>query len=215
MQIREFDAPHGKLVDVAADPLGWLVVYHDGATGDLVLHQLAFDGADRVPIVRLPCGAGNAYPRVYVWGDATYLAWRDGVDNGRLLNITTGLSTDLGLVHGNDPIAFGSWFCAYQENATFSIALRALSAPAEPVRFGQVGRGTGLSFVETSGHVVLVDDVRTVVAGLVNPRWAGACVVGENATGENRNIARLNDGREANLWVGLESFTPRIAERAA
>jgi hypothetical protein len=49
------------------------------------------------------------------------------------------------------------------------------------------------------------------VPGMVNPQAEAGCVVGENSDGPTRNIARLDDGRECALWVGLDSFTPHIA----
>lgn len=206
----------GKLADVAADPLGWIVVFQDEATGHLELVQLDPEGNRRVPDVPLPAGGGAAFPRVHVDANRqTWLGWRDEGRGGVLQNLNTGQQWLLGRIYGNNPICFGTAgneCVAWQASGDYRVQMAPLSEPRRVLVPGFVGRPTGLSHVSADGVVVLIDDVRASVPGLSNPQRAGRVVVGENAdAGPNRNIARMDDGREAVLWPGKDSFTPRIA----
>jgi hypothetical protein len=202
----------GKFTDIVADPLGWLVCYQDEADGAIVLVQLHPNGDRRVPDVRIEAGGGNAFPVLCVEGRDSWLAFRHGLSlHGILRNLTTGRWYDLGIVHGNSPIAFGAGFCAYQATAGYAVQARSLPMPDHVVRSSHVGRPTGLAG-NTADGPILVDDLRASVPGMANPRTAGGCTVGENTDdGQSRNIARLEDGREVVLWAGLDSFTPHIA----
>jgi hypothetical protein len=227
VRLIELGSKSGKWADIAADPLGWVVVFQDEATGDLVLCQLHPDGSRRVSDYREPMGRDNGFPRVHVFGRHTYIAWRypseDKTDaegkplgEGVLWNVTTGTRTQLGLCHGDEPFCFGGWFLAYQSTADYRIDLRVLAAPEAVTHYGQMGRPTGLSTVDDAGRVTLVDDVRTSVDGMTNPRWSFGrqVVVGEaDQQGQPCNLSRLTDGRECVLFKGQLSFTPRIASR--
>lgn len=204
--------PRGKFADVVADPFGWTIALQDEADGAIVLVQLDPEGERRVPDVRLDGGGGNAFPVLIVDRGATWLAYRHGLTlYGVLRNLTDGLDFALGVVHGNSPIAFGAGFVAWQADATYTIQAYDLRSPGVVIRGLGNGRPTGLGLVRADGRVDLVDDLRFSVRGMLNPRRIGRVVVGENADGPDRNIARLDDGREAQLWPGLTSNTPRIA----
>jgi hypothetical protein len=218
VRLIELGSKSGKWADIAADPLGFVVVWQDEATGDLVLCQLHPDGSRRVSDYREPMGRDNGFPRVHVFGRHTYIAWRYPSGDGVCWNVTTGTRTQLGLVHGDEPLAFGGWWLAYQSSADYRIDLRVLAAPEAVTHYGQMGRPTGLSTVDDAGRVTLVDDVRESVPGIVNPRWSRSqtVVVGEaDRNSQPCNVSRLLDGRECVLWAGANSFTPRIAERLA
>lgn len=210
--------PRGKFADICADPLGWAVVLQDETDGHLRLVQLTPAGERRVPDVTIRANGGNAFPVLTHQAGATWLAWRDNTDGfGLLKNLTTGSGYELGVVHGNNPIAFGipPWLgmglCAFQSSGGYQIGCFTL-ATTERRSTSLLGRPTGLAYVAGDFVPVLVDDLRLSQPGMVNPRYAGGCFVGENAAGQNRNIARLEaDGRVCNLWSGLDSFTPRIA----
>jgi hypothetical protein len=216
LKLIELGYPSSKWADIAADPLGWVVVFQDEATGDLVLCQLHPDGSRRVADYREPMGRDNGFTRCHVFGRHTYIAWRYPSGDGILWNVTTGTRTQLGLCHGDECFAFGGWWLAYQSTADYRIDLRVLAAPEAVTHYGQMGRPTGLSTVDDAGRVTLVDDVRTSVDGMTNPRWSFGrqVVVGEaDQQGQPCNLSRLNDGRECVLFKGQLSFTPRIASR--
>lgn len=212
MRLIELGPHSGKLADVIADPHGWVVVYQDEADGHLRFVQLNPDGSRRVPDTPIAAFGGNAFP-VLCWDKGlTWLAFRDGVSLvGVLMNITAGVTSHMGVVHGNCPIAFGFGWMDYQTTAVYDITVRSL-------RSGQIvsgfhGKPTGIASVQDSGVPVLVDDVRLAVPGMVNPRYASGCFVGENAdAGQNRAVAQLEGtGRGCDLWAGQDSFTPHIA----
>jgi hypothetical protein len=69
----------------------------------------------------------------------------------------------------------------------------------------------GLVSVDDAGAVVRIDDVRTSVAGMLNPRTAGALTVGEGLDNPAAALCRLQDGRSLSLWPGLDSFMPHAA----
>lgn len=213
MTLVELGYPRGKFVDVQADPRGWVLVLQDEATGDLVLLQLGPDGERRVPDVPIPAGGGAAYPVLYV--DAakhTWLAWRHEQIGGILLDLTGSVQRFLGYVYGNAPIGLGAGEVWCQADPAYGYVWRSLDDLDTVRRSPERGAPTGIAWIDVAGFPVLVDAARASVPGLSNPQRAGRCVVGENAdAGPNRNIARLTDGRQADLWPGLDSFTPRIA----
>jgi hypothetical protein len=210
--------PTGKLADIAADPLGWIVVYQDEADGAIVLVQLAPDGARRVGDVRIPNRNGdNAFPVVDVVQGATWLAYRRNPDGaGVLHNLTTGEVLDhFGTVDGNNPLAFGNGWFAYQSGRGYFVTVVSLILNTSS-GYGH-GLPDGLAWVDLAGVPIFVADTLGDQPGMARWSEAGGCVVGENAdAGPDRNIARLSaDGRECLLWVGLPSFTPQIAYRGA
>jgi hypothetical protein len=214
MRLIDLDYPRGKHSDIQADPLGWVVILQDEADGHLWFIQLDHEGERRVPDVRIDAAGGAAFPRLYV--DAakqTWLAWRHETLGGMLLNISRGSTTSLGLVHGNCPIAIGAGRVWYQSTGSYALAFRDLANPGLVTQTGSLG----LACVDALGMPVLVDDVRLSVPGMVNPQSAGRCTVGEaDRPGVGPcNVARLNDGREAEIWPGLISNTPRIATDSA
>jgi hypothetical protein len=207
----------GKLTAICADPRGWLVVWQEAGT--LVLAQLHPNGQRRVPDTPIDCGGvPNSFPRVYRDArNASWLAYRENPSNlGRLLNLTTGQRYELGLVHGNYPIAFGDDCVVWHASETFQRKMAALTDPSRRLTMvGSFGAGTGLSHI-AGGKVLGLDELRTSEPGMVNPQRAAGCVVGENAdAGPDRNIARLEDGRECALWPGVASFMPQIAKRGS
>lgn len=203
----------GKFTDVAADADGWACVWQEeGTVPDLVVARLHPDGSRRLEDVRLPAKGGNAFPVLYVDAGTTWLAFRHEGLGGQLVNVTTGLTTPLGLVHGNAPIAVGQGEVWYQADAAYRLWWRHLNELDIVHQTTLAGRPTGLAWATIAGPV-LVDDARASEPGMANPRWANGVTVGENAdAGPDRDIARLDGtGRECALWPGLASFTPRIA----
>lgn len=206
--------PRGKFPSIAADTLGWIVPLQDEADGELKLLQLDEEGERRVPDVTLPAGGGNAFPVVWVdpatWH--TWIAWRHEQIGGIVLNVTTSDQKFLGWVFGNSPIAIGDGVVWYQGDAGYGLRFRFMTSLEDEHPSFVSGRPTGLAGVNAQGVPLLVDDVRLTVPGMVNPQRAGRCVVGENAdAGPDRNIARLDDGREAVLWPAWTSRVPQIA----
>jgi hypothetical protein len=64
MRLIDLGSKSGKWADIAADQLGWVLVWQDEATGDLVLCQLHPDGSRRVSDYRESMGRDNGFPRI-------------------------------------------------------------------------------------------------------------------------------------------------------
>jgi hypothetical protein len=203
----------GKFPTLAVDPQGLVVTYHD-ESGMVVLVQLFPDGTLRTPDVPLALvGKDDVFPTVYVdLRKQTWVAWRGPGNIGLLLNVTTGAVTELGEVHGTVPFAFISDSIFWLSTPQFAVTQALLSNPGNR----QVVRnaaGTGITAFE--GRLATIDELRASVPGMANPQRAASCTVGEADTPGlgPHNLARLTDGREAILWPGKVSFTPRIAAR--
>lgn len=214
----------GKFPSIVADPLGFVVAYHDEATGRIPVLLLHPDGSRRNtgpdPWVDARGGA-DAFPTLYVDSRRqTWLAWRENGSNaGILLNLTSGQKVDLGVVHGTMPFAFGDDFVAWLSSPTFEVTAARLDEVGNRAtwspRFGPAA-GTGLSHIALP-ELWTIDELRISVPGVTNPQRAGAVVVGESdrpGIGPC-NVALLPDKNcELVLWPGKVSFTPRIAADA-
>lgn len=220
MLLQDFKAiglerPRAKQTDVCIDDVGPVACWHDEATDFVELLRLTWDLQPRpgYELVRRKVAPGNAYPRVCWWGGSLCWAWRED-RVGWLLNLTTANVTLLGELHGNAPLCFAPslGLVVYQATAAYDIVTRVLGSPAAAFPTGQNGLPDGLSHVDGNRAVPMAEVFRGV-PGMVNPQRAGGCVVGENTSGIDRDVARLDDGREiaGGLWPGLLSFTPRIA----
>jgi hypothetical protein len=203
----------GKFPSIARDPQGLVVTYHDEATGGVVLQQLDLAGQRRVPDFPFAAhGAPDAYPTVYVDSrQHTWLVYRDNADLcGHLHDLTGNQFVNLGVVHGTMPFAFGQDHIAWLSSGVWHVTERDLLTGKERP-YPERAAGTGLSHL-TPTDLWTIDELRTTVPGMVNPQRAGSCAVGEADGPDGRpcNIARLDDGRQAILWPGKVSFTPRI-----
>jgi hypothetical protein len=163
-------------------------------------------------------GGADAFPTIYVDSKKqTWLAWRENhTDAGILQNLNTGQRVDLGRVHGTVPFAFGSDCIAWLSSEVFDVTVAHLSAPAKEFWTPQ-GRAAGTGLSHLAGvpiRLFTIDEVRFSERGMVNPQRSLDVVVGEaDRPGVGPcNVARLAfDTREAILWPGKTSNTPRVA----
>lgn len=164
----------------------------------------------------IPLGPGSlAFPRMGVSGGSLWLAYRAQstaflVDAGSLAAGQGGTPSLLGLAGGNDPVAIGGGFVAWQKgDSSFTIMRRPLSGGAAST-VGP-GRPTGLSRLMADGRVTLIDNDRTAVPGGTRPCWAGDMTVVEGPDGGNR---ASRGGNAVLLWPGATAFTPKCAADA-
>ncbi|MEQ1875592.1 MAG: hypothetical protein ABL958_03035, partial [Bdellovibrionia bacterium] len=146
------------------------------------------------------------FNRFAVHNGQLWIGYRDG-SLAKLLNVSTGNTEVLGQSGGNDPIALGYGWVAWQD-FNFTIHRRALTGGAI-VTLG-AGRPTGLTQIKADGSITLIDDDRFSIAGGTRPCWAGDLVVIE---GRDAGLTlRLTNGSEMTLWPGEITFTPKCAE---
>jgi hypothetical protein len=213
MRYLELGPASGKLASIAAEARGLVVAYQvDDARGQIVEVSLFLDGVRRVSDATHEAGGpAAAFPTLGSDELGTaYLAWRTNPTSaGVLRNLATGTERSIGTLYGNNPVCFGEGHLARQFTAAFDVIAEPLRGGEQEVLNGR-GAGTGLSHI-AGGHVFTMDAVYRSEAGMVNPQRAGGCVVGENADdGPAHVVARLDNGHEAVLWPGHDSFTPKI-----
>jgi hypothetical protein len=154
----------------------------------------------------------GAFVRLLAWDGRLWMAYRAGGPNYHVIlrDMSGSHQEALGVGHGNDCVALGSGYVAWQRTGapSYDVWLKPLSGSV-PERRVRDGRPTGLSRILLNGDVRMVDEDRLSVAGHTRPCWADDLVVAEGAQGGT--FCRLNDGRELLLWPGQEAFTPRCA----
>lgn len=179
----------GVFPDVAGDGAGWVVVYRE-LGGVLVL--LWLDAAGTVlggltQRVSIGSPEDSTFPRISRWRGRTYVAYRAvRADEWQAVlrecsNAVLGPEQILGRCSGNNPIALGDGWCAWQndiEHAVHGIALET----GERAELRHETRPTGLARVEGM-RVVFIDEARLEVPRMLNPVTSGDCTVGEGPTG--------------------------------
>lgn len=156
----------------------------------------------------LPLRPGSlAFPRMWAEGATLWLAYRD-FDTAKLRDVVKEAEQPLGPSGGNDPIAMGGGFVAWQAaDPAFTIRRRKLSG-GEETAVGP-GRPTGLSRVMPDGRVALVDDDRLAVPEGTRPCWAGGLTALEAP--DRGVLAKFSNGTGTKLFPGKVTYTPRCA----
>jgi hypothetical protein len=155
----------------------------------------------------MPLSPGSlVFNRLTSHAGQLWMAYRDG-STAILANLTKGTRETLGVSGGNDPVAVGHGFVAWQSTTGFAVNRRALTG-GTVARLG-AGRPTGLSRIMPDGRVILIDDDRFAVRGGTRPCFASGIVVIEGP--EAGNIVRFG-GSELMLWPREIAFTPKCTE---
>jgi hypothetical protein len=204
-------APFGTFTDVARVGGVWWSVFQEGDHLRLTMHaeDLSAVTAQAIPLG----GAAAAFPKLYAWGGALYLAYRDGAEpyHGHLLQVGTENIRDLGVVYNSDPVVMGEGWIAWQATGDPQYAILKQAISGGFIASAGFGHGTGLSRI-VGGQVITVDDDRSAVPGYTRPCWAGDAVAveGQDASGPF-DLVRRTDGFEVRVFPGQLSDTPRIA----
>lgn len=199
----------GVLIYRAGNPQspGYIVVmgWH-GISADQFIGLHVFD---RWPVP----GESPAFPKAYYLDGLAWFAYHDGT-RGHLWCPAIDRHVVLDPCQNNEPICFGAGFVAWQGAASAGWPiLRMDLRSGETVAAGH-GQGTGLAYIAEDGRVVLVDENRMSVPGLVNPVFAGVLTVGEDPDPNNRdNLSALWSYQQhvGRLWATEPCLTPRCA----
>lgn len=205
-------APSGTFTEVAWSTGTWWATWQDGA--QLIVVTISTD-LTQVALWRtyqLGDDAG-AFPRFLVWDGRLWLAYRKGGPSYAVCvwNVLTDEVHTLGWGYGNDPVALGSGFAAWQSTGDYQVLRQPIDGSG-PTTHERIGAPTGLSRI-LLGQVITVDEDRRVVPGGTRPSWAGDAVAIEvdETAGGPCDLVRRNDGLEARVFQGQYSPTPRLA----
>lgn len=211
-------SPSGGPVDACWHQGRLVVVWQDGPGPNAQLVERVYGWGSGLSVAGVTYPLGDdvgAFPRLMSDGSDVWLLYREGRSRGgqailRKNGIVVWRSpSECG---GNDPVCFGVEHgrpsFAWQKAGTNEIFSGLVGWPAAQLPSGE-GRPTGLSHIQASGLVVLVDDARVSVPGVTRPCWAGALVCGEHPVAGT--VVRAEDGRESHLWATRATFTPRLA----
>ena len=211
-------SPSGGPVDACWHNGSLVCVWQDGPgpNAQLVERVIGRGNGLTVSSVVYPLGDNvGAFPRVMSDGRDVWLLYREGQSRGgqavlRKNGIVVWRS--VGECGGNDPVCLGLEngrpAFAWQKAGTNEVMSGLLLWPDAQLPEGD-GRPTGLSHIEPTGVVVLVDDARMSVPGMTRPAWAGSVVVGEGAA-SGVVVKETTTGLVAHLWPYEETFTPRV-----
>lgn len=161
----------GNQLWLAVQQGGTLNIYRSGANNQtLALHRSFNVG-------------GQSFPRLAASGNVMWLAFRDQNTGQqvRLWRSDTEAIENLGVGHGNSPIAMNSSTIAWQSNAQYQISIRSLSSGTARI-YGR-GAPTGLSRITAGGTVITIDRDRNLFPWGTKPSFAGALVAVEGPQG--------------------------------
>jgi hypothetical protein len=206
-------APSGTFTEVAWFTGSWWATWQDGVQLRLVSWTVDLSRETSAQTFALGDGAG-AFPRLLAWEDRLWLVYRLGGPSYaiRLVDALTGDARLLGYGYGNDPVALGAGFVAWQSTDDYQVLRQPLDGQGMTT-YERRGAPTGLSRV-LLGQIITVDEDRRAVPGGTRPCWVGDAVaieVDETAGGPCDLVRRLTDGFEVRLFQGDESNTPRLA----
>ncbi len=159
--------------------------------------------------------ADNAFPRLAVSNNVLWLAYRDG-QNIQLWRSDTEQIENLGAGYGNDPVALGFSYAAWQNSSNYQIVRRNLTGGT--ISNVKVGAPTGLDRVLSNGSVVTID--QTMYESTYKVSWgtrpwvAGNLTVAEGAT--SGDLGRFNNdaGTQFSIFSGIAN-TPHAATNGA
>ena len=175
-------------------------------------------------VVQIPfSGVGLAFQRLAVFNNTLWMIFRDGENSAgvipesiRLWRSDTGAVENLGYVwgSGNDPVAIGNGYIAWQEQQAGVIKILRRSITGGAITNLGPGAPTGLSRIMPNGSVVLIDTDRLAVPWGSRAWFATSLVVAEDYTPtDNGIVGRFNNDSvtEFNLWPGQLAHTPHAA----
>ncbi|MES3005032.1 MAG: hypothetical protein V4690_02890 [Patescibacteria group bacterium] len=175
-------------------------------------------------IFTLNSGAGG-FPRLTVSSNTLWLAFRDGESSGediKLWKKSTDSIESLGPAVGNDPVAVGNGYIAWQKcegtNCTDSKVYRRLLTGGSST-FIRNWLPTGIARISSTGVVTMIDTDRTALTWGLNSWYAGDLTVAADVTPHDDNgvVGRFNNSlsSEFNLWENQRTHTPHAATDGA
>jgi len=216
------DLGDGVFPDVVWYKSRLYVAYKSG--NNLAINLYSFDknlGDKKTEkIFTLSPGAGG-FPRLTVSNNTLWVAYRDGEASGediKLWRQDTEATESLGPGIGNDPVALGYGYIAWQkligaQGVDSKVYRRALTGGT--ATFVRNWLPTGISRILSSGSVVMIDTDRTAVTWGLNAWFAGILTVATDVTPHDDNgvAVRFNNlaSSEFNLWLGQRTHTPHAA----
>lgn len=212
----------GTFTEVAYFRGQWYVAWQEETS----LRVLAF-ASDLGPATRpldLTLSLGpdaGAFPRMLEHDNALRLVYRMGAPDYTAVLVS--LTNDdapraLGVAHGNDPLALGHGFVAWQAAGApdYPVLRQPIDGSAPEVLVRQ-GAPDGLSRILPDGSVTLIKDENTAIPGYTRPCWAGDAVVVEadNPVDSLCDLIIRSDGQRARAFLGQNAPTPRLATNGA
>lgn len=216
------DLGPGSFPDVVWFQARLYVAYR--SANNLAINLYSYDknlGDQRVEKIFILSSGAGGYPRMTTYNNTLWLAYRDGESSGediKLWRKDTGATESLGPAVGNDPVAVGNGYIAWQKcegtNCANSKVYRRQLAGGTQV-YIQNSLPTGIARILPNGSVVMIDTDRTAVTWGLNAWFAGKLTVATDVTPNDDNgvAARMNNlaSSEFNLWLGQRTHTPHAA----
>lgn len=220
------DLGDGAFPDVVWYNNRFYVAYRSGGTSttnsstNMTINLYSFDNnlsnQRTQKIIPLNAGAGG-FPRMTVSNNTLWLAYRDGEASGediKLWRQDTNTTESLGPGAGNDPVALGNGYIAWQKNATnFPVYRRNLTGGSEV--FVKNGEPTGISRVLSNGTIKFISEDRNAVTWGLSAWFAGDLTVATDVTPQDDNgiVGRFNNSSatEFNIWPNQRAHNPHAA----
>ena len=167
----------------------------------------------------IPFSVGQAFPRLMVWNNILWLAFRNGDNSSgiaesiKLWRSDTQAIEEIAGGYGNDPVALGQGYIAWQTFTELKIKRRPVSGGTITTLGNALP--TGLSRILAGGSVISIDQDRNAVTWGLRAWFAGDLTVAEDITPHDDNgaVGRFNNdsSTEFNLWAGQRTHTPHAA----
>jgi len=216
----------GAFPDVAWYQNRLYVAYRSGDNLAINLYSYDKDLGDKKTekIFTLSTGAGG-FPRLTVSNNTLWVAYRDGEASGQDIKLwrkDLNTTESLGPGIGNDPVALGNGYIAWQKcegtNCVDSKVYRRALASGSAT-FIRNSLPTGIARVLANGSVVMIDTDRTAVTWGLNSWYAGDLTVVTDITPKDDNGVAARFGNvpstEFNLWLNQRAHTPHAATDGA
>ncbi len=193
------------------------VAYRGFGTIELYSFNSSLQDKRTEKIYNLNTGAGG-FPRLTVSDNTLWMAFRDGEASGediKLWRLDTDAIESLGPGWGNDPVALGRGYIAWQSCTTgrCNVYTRLLTGGART--YVRSALPTGISRVFSQNSVVMWDTDRTALSWGLDAWFAGNLAVAVDVTPNDDNgiAARFSNdpASEFNIWPNQMAHNPHAA----
>jgi len=199
------------------------VAYRSGDYSKIYLYSFDKNLGDQQTekIFNMSTGAGG-FPRLTVSGGTLWVAYRDGEASGQDIKLwrkDTGVTESLGPAVGNDPVALGNGYVAWQTTVSGVMKVKRRLLTGGTITTVRDGLPTGISRILTDGSVIMIDTDRNAVAWGLNAWFASPLTIAVDITpyDDNGVVGRFNNASstEFNIWLNQRTQTPHAATDGA